>query len=189
MKSLLFLLYLALLLPFQAGAKDSPEAFLKQLPETLGGCDRGELRDFGDPRLGWSIAYHDKKGMTITVYAYDQGVEKIADGIRDRIITDSFAAARGEIHLALTKGMYSEVQPRDDGKATIEGMEILFARYQLTFAKGQAAGMKAVSALYIFGARNEIIKIRASAPATEEAHAANVLTEFLPALVKAIQNP
>lgn len=187
MKSLLFSLFLALVLPFQGMAKESPETILKALPETLGHCARGEASDYGDPRLGWSIAYNDKKGVVITVYVYDQGVSEIADGIGDRIITDSFAAARQEIHTAMRKGMYSDVQPRDDGKATIEGMEILFARYFLVFAKGQVAGLKAVSALYMFGARNQIIKIRATAPASDEAHAAKVLMEFVPELVKAIQ--
>lgn len=189
MRLFLYSLLLALLLPFQAAAKDSPEVFLKQLPEKLGDCQRGELRDYGDARLGWSVAYDDHKGVVITVYAYDQGVARIADGIGDRIITDSFAAARRDIHAAMTKGMYSDVQPTDDGKATIEGMDILFARYHLTFAKGEAAGQKAVSALYIFGAHDQIIKIRATAPADDETRASKVLAEFLPALVKAIQKP
>jgi hypothetical protein len=189
MKLFFYSLLLALLLPFQAVAKDSPEALLKQLPETLGDCQRGELQNYGDPRLGWSIAYNDRHGMVITVYAYDQGAAKIADGISDRIITDSFASARRDIHVAMTKSMYSDVQPFDDGKATIEGMDILFARYHLTFAKGEVAGKKAVSALYIFGAHDEIIKIRATAPADDEPHASKVLAAFLPALVKSIQRP
>jgi len=189
MRLFLYSLLLALLLPLQVSAKDLPEALLKQLPEKLGDCQRGELRDYGDPRLGWSVAYNDHHGTVITVYAYDQGLAKIADGIGDRIITESFAAARRDIHIAMTKGMYSDVQPFDDGKATIEGMDILFARYHLTFAKGEAAGQKAVSALYIFGARDEIIKIRATAPADDEARVSKVLAEFLPALVKAIQKP
>jgi hypothetical protein len=189
MRLFLYSLLLALLLPLQAAAKDSPETLLKELPETLGSCERGERRDYGDPRLGWSVVYNDRHGMVITVYVYDQGVDRIADGAGDRIITDSFAAARRDIHVAMTKGMYSDVQPFDDGKATIEGMDILFARYHLTFAKGEAAGKKAVSVLYIFGARDQIIKVRATAPADDEARASKVLTEFLPALVKAIQKP
>jgi len=103
-------------------AKESAETILKRLPQTLGGCARGDVRDYGDPRLGWSVAYHSG-GVVITVYVYDQGHERVVDGVADQVVRDSFTMARKDIQVAAGKGMYSDVEDRSEGKETHEGME------------------------------------------------------------------
>ncbi len=189
-KSLRYLVALLLVVCFvcQAMAKDAPETILKRLPQTLAGCERGEARDYGDPRLGWSIAYNSG-GVVITVYAYDQGHAHVADGITDQTIRDCFTMARKDIQIAAAKGIYSDVEDRTEGQETHDGVEMLYARYRLTFAQGKVAGVRAASEIHIFGARDQIIKIRVTAALREEERLANVMGEFLPALVKAIQNP
>lgn len=181
-------LLIALCLVGPAMAKDAPETILKRLPQTLAGCERGEARDYGDPRLGWSMAYN-LGGVVITVYAYDQGHAEVADGIADQTIRDCFTMARKDIQIAAAKGIYSDVEDRSEGKETYDGFEMLYARYRLTFAQGRVAGTRAASEIHIFGARDQIIKIRVTAALNEEERLVRVMGEFLPALAKAIRNP
>ncbi|EDY17862.1 hypothetical protein CfE428DRAFT_4601 [Chthoniobacter flavus Ellin428] len=188
LRGLVAIAVVALCLLVQAEAKELPEMILKRLPQTLGGCGRGEARDYGNPRLGWSVAYNSD-GVVITVYAYDQGHEHIADGIADQAIRDSFTMARKDIQIAAAKGMYSDVEDRSEGKETYEGMEMLYARYRFTFAQGKVVGVRAASEIHIFGVRDHIIKIRVTAALQDGATLEKVMEEFIPALVKAIQNP
>lgn len=177
---------LAFLLPFIVRAKDAPEAILKQLPQTIAGCERDEIEDYGDPRLGCSIPYR-MAGLAITVYVYDQGRPQIADGITDPFITQSFEMAKKEILRALQKGSYSDVQSRSEGKAMYGNLETLCARYYLTRAQGPDAGVKLFSEIHIFGARDHLIKLRVSGESTREAELGKVVEQFIPELMKAIK--
>lgn len=187
LRSLAAVLVAAWCLAMHAVAKDTPETIVKRLPQTLAGCERGEARSYGDPRLGWSTVYNSD-GVVITVYAYDQGHEHVADGIVDQAIRDSFTMARKDIQIAAAKGIYSDVDDRSEGQETYEGMEMLYARYRLTFAQGKVAGARAASEIHIFGVDDQIIKIRVTAALKQEERLGKVMTEFLPALVKAVRN-
>jgi len=93
------IIFLALLLPVTLSAKDAPDAILKSLPAQIAGCERGELKDYGDPRLGQSIVYQ-VPGLLVTVYIYDQGRLHIADGIADSNVTKAFEMAKSDIDVA-----------------------------------------------------------------------------------------
>jgi len=183
------LVLLGLLLTCNLDAKETPQAILNGLPQAIAGCERSEFRDYGNPKLGGSVAYQSP-GFVITVYAYDQGEPHIADGITDRAVTESLTMAKKDIETAQSKGVYSDAQFRSEGKATYNGgFETLCARYRLTFAQGKLAGVKVFSEIHVFGARDHIIKLRISGKLDEEEKLGKVLDQFIPALMKAIQQP
>ena len=51
------------------------------------------------------------------------------------------------------------------------------------------AGVRAASEIHVFGARDYIIKIRVTEALQEGATLEKVMEDFIPALVRAIQNP
>jgi hypothetical protein len=184
-----FLVLLALLLPITLSAKDAPDAILKSLPSEIAGCERGELKDYGDARLGQSVVYQ-VPGLVVTVYIYDQGRPHIADGIGDSNVTKAFEMAKGDIDVATQQGYYSDVKPTNDGKAIHDGgVETLCARYRLTRMQGSDAGQRFFSEIHVLGARGYIIKLRVTGRIEDEAKFGKVLEKFVPAIVKAIKNP
>ena len=180
------LILFTLFLPFLLDAKDTPQAILNQLPQTIAGCERGKIKDYEDPGLGASAAYNTP-WVIITVYVYDQGHPRIAEGITDRFVTQNFAGAKNDIKTALEQGTYSSVKIRSDGRAIHEGgFETLYASYFLTHAEGPLAGRKMLSELHIFGARDQLIKIRISSELANETERNKTLDHFIPAFIKAI---
>jgi len=182
-------LVLNLLLPFTLSAKDTPRAILSGLPDTIADCKHGEIEDYGDPRLGCSVDYA-MPGLLITIYVYDQGRRRIADGITDSLVTQSFAMAKADIQTAVTRGMYSGAKLESDGKVSHDGgFETLSARYYLTREQEPDTGLKMFSEIHIFGARDHIIKIRVSGEKSREAELGKIVDQFIPAFVSALGVP
>ena len=101
-------LLLLLLCTLSLVAKDSPEDILGPLPDKIAGCDKGELHKYEQSGLGASTTYKEP-GLIVTVYAYDFGIEKIADGLEDKAVLKAFKDALSDIETAKKEGNYSEV--------------------------------------------------------------------------------
>jgi hypothetical protein len=183
----LLAVFLALLASWQLSAKEAPKALLSRLPERLADCQRGELADYGDPRLGASIAYH-ADGLTITVYAYDQGRPTIADGLADPVVQEAFQMAKRDIQAAAQRGDYSDVRLLSEGRGTFHQREAtLLAKYELTRQKEPDEGLKVFSEIHVFGAWNHIFKLRISGKLDAQEKLAPTASRFVAELLKAIE--
>jgi hypothetical protein len=185
-RGLLFLL-LAFLTAGFLQAKESPKEILERLPQEIAGIRKGEIHDYGDARLGFSVAY-DAPGLVITAYIYDLGQSTIADGLDDPIVKDAFAGAKREIQVAADRGAYSDVKVLGDGRGTFHGRELtLSAKYELTRQQGRDAGLRVFSEIHIFGARNQIIKLRISGDLSKHETTGPLAEKFVEEFVKAVQ--
>ncbi len=184
--SLIFLL----LAFFSAGivqAKESPKEILDRMPQEIAGFHKGEIHGYGDARLGYSAAY-DAPGVVITAYVYDLGRQAIADGLDDPIVKSAFEGAKREIQLAWDQGAYSDVKVLNEGRGIFHGRELtLSAKYELTRQEGQDAGLRMFSQIQIFGARNQIIKLRISGDLSKQDTTGPRVEKFVEEFVKAVQ--
>jgi hypothetical protein len=175
---------LALLLPGGLSAKDSPRDILGHLPVTIAGCERGEIRGFGDARLGQAATY-TVRGLVITVYVFDLGKAHVADGLGDELIAEAMAMAKQDIQ---QQRKALKVEFRDEAKASFPGgFETLRARY--FFNRGVTTGTELFSEVHVFGAHDQIIKLRISGELEKEEKMGKVVEEFIPTLMKALAQP
>ena len=168
-------------------AKDSPKTILDRLPDRLAGCQKGDLHNYDDPRLGSSVSYNIP-GMTITVYAYDLGQQTIADGLDDPIVQNAFQMAKNEIQGALKQGIYSEATLISEGKGTFHQHEATWqAKYELTRKGERDSGLKVFSEIHIFGAWNQIIKLRISGDLRAREKNEPIAQQFVADFLKAVE--
>lgn len=187
---ILLLLFSLLLLPFAPLlAGEEPAAILESLPAELAGCERGKIHDYSQPGLGCSIAYK-KQGLICTVYIYDLNEPNIGEALTDPVLQKAFEGARAELKEATKQGYYSNLEELDHGKTTLtSGEQVLRARYHMTREKGADAGWKVFSEIDVFGARNQIAKLRISGAVDNEAEHLQTLEKLVPALIAALREP
>jgi hypothetical protein len=181
-----FLLWLMFLSMGTLQAKDDPEALLQALPENIADCRQGKPQSYGNPKLGNSIDY-DRDGLHITVYAYDQGYETIGDGIEDPLVKSAFEGAKGDVQIAKERGIYLKVRLIDDGKASHgHGLTTLRATFHVTAAKGEPPASEFYSEIHVYGARNQIIKLRISTNRVNDPEISKTILRFVPELMEAL---
>ena len=171
-----------------ATAKDQPRTILESLPEDLAGCTKDKYYAYDEAGLGGSIAYK-KTGLVVTVYAYDLGKDKIADGTEDPTVKQTFTQANEDIFTAQKAGYYSKVERIKDGfvKVTVGA---LVSRYVLTrSSKARSDGLEVFSEIHVFGARDHIIKFRISGDLKAQKELHETLQKLLPLIQKAITTP
>ena len=168
-------------------AKDTPAAILSRLPKQIGGLDHGKLSDFDDPKLGASIPFNGK-GLTITLYVYDLGHEKITDGIADPIVQRAFEMAKGEIQAAKESGRYSEMKLLSEGRGAYQGREaVLEAKYDLAMRLNNGESIPVFSEIHVFGAWNHIFKLRITAGRENRNTLSPKTARFIAELLKAVE--
>ena len=181
------LLFLTVCLAWPLQAKEKPEALLLAFPESVADCKKGDLHDFGDARLGNSIAY-DSGDLHITVYAYDLGKETIRKGIADPVIKAAFAQAKKEIKLLVDRGNYAKGDLLEDGTATYgPGKETLRAVFLLKVADKERDLPEFRSEIHVFGIRDQIIKFRISTRPGAGEDAPKAAERFVRELLEAIE--
>ncbi|MHA3771877.1 hypothetical protein ACXR0O_10110 [Verrucomicrobiota bacterium sgz303538] len=159
-----FLLALGLLITVTAGAKEKPEQILKSLPEAIAGFKHtGEIHTFPYAQLGAAAAYNSPEAQ-VTVYVYDQGVKDIPSGVAHPLVKQSFEMAKRDI-----RDRHNDIETLKDGETALRnGGKVLSAEYRLTFSSEDSndlsGGDRVYSSVYLAGAREHIVKVRATAP-------------------------
>jgi hypothetical protein len=177
----LLLLLLALITGGFLHAKDSPKAILERLPQTIADCQKGDLTDYGKPELGYSVAYQ-ANGLSITAYVYDLGRPTIADGIADPGIVKAFELAKSDIKVKESQGAYSGVRLLSEARGST-----LRAKYELVFINKEGGEVPVFSEIHVFGAWNQIIKLRITGALKGKETTGPIAEKFVTDFVKAIQ--
>lgn len=170
MKRLILIVALAMLIPSQSLAKESPESMLIALPAQIKTFIREEPISYEDKRLGASIGYNSLGLTAITVYLYDQGIQNIEDGIDSAIIRQSKEMAMNDIKEVEKMGIYRNVAIIADGKAEFNlaglgTLKALFASYSCDVVdQSGGASYRVTSYLYVVGLKGYICKIRVTGP-------------------------
>jgi hypothetical protein len=138
-----------------------------RLPPTLGPASRGTIADCeaDRPGLGTSINYASR-AVSATIYLFTRGFETVPDGIDSAPVTAAFDEALAEIEAAARKGKYGNLSPFTKSKSAIGpdagALPALCARLTLV-----ADGVAKDSAVYVFGCRNRIVKLRLTSAVAE----------------------
>jgi hypothetical protein len=183
-----FALLLSVFLPFSVRAAEESITILKALPATLAGCVRGEVKTYDKAALGASAPYR-KGGLVISLYIFDLGRKDIGTSLDDPILQQAFRSGVEDIEkTAKTGEAYGNLEERDTGKAKFgKTGHTLRARYRMTWKSGDRVGQRVISELHVFGARGQIVKLRITGDAENEALHMKTIEEFIPALVDALR--
>lgn len=140
--------------------KDGDKNLSITFPE-VDGWEKGDVTTYPIPELGYSVSYQSEEGGKVTVYVYNGGNKKIADGIEDKIVKKQIEQAAGDIEAFGERGTYQNVKKIKDDTVTLGGangkVKALYKLY--TF---EIRGDEVESEIYLFGHQNNFIKIRAT---------------------------
>jgi hypothetical protein len=139
---------------------------------------RGEIRVYDDPALGYSVPYTSKDGSSVSVFIYNGGNRKIADGINDKPVKDEMASMRTRLIKLGEAGLYQGVKEVVSDTVTLGGANgSIKALHSLFYFKLQ--GMEIDSDIFLFGYKNNFVKIHSTRPsavgATTDKNFANLL--------------
>jgi hypothetical protein len=125
------------------------------------GWEKSEIQKYPTEDLGFSINYESRHGGRVTIYVYNGGKKKIADGVTDKVIKEQLNKAKDEIKQVAEMGYYENLKELKNDTVTLGGTEgkvkVLYTLYN--FGSGEKY---VASEIYIFGHRNRFIKIRAT---------------------------
>jgi hypothetical protein len=158
-----FVLLTSLVVVAQGNSRSGPDIVF---PE-VAGWEKGDINTYPTKELGRSIVYRSREGGgTLTIYVYNGGFKKIADGIDDINVKGQIKQAGNDIKEYGAKGYYNNVVFIKSGTVTLGGYKgTVQALYSLfTF---EIRGTAVDSEIYLFGYKNNFIKIRATRPKGE----------------------
>jgi len=149
------------ILAVSAAAQDRNEAnagsAVVDFPD-VEGWTKGEIFVFPEPELGYSVSYESSEGGRVTVYVYNGGIQKIADGHDSDEIRDQLKKAREEIDKVVDLGYYEKADTvKRDVVAIGSGLQAQREVVELV-----VSGKKMTSEIYLFGHKNQFVKIRAT---------------------------
>ena len=115
---------------------------------------------------GYTVAYDSEKSGHITVYVYTRGNAPLGPELKG-VIKDEFDGARNAIKAVADAGIYTDFKELKNAVATVNGekgkTKALWA--MLSFS---ARGNKLNSEIFLLPFRGQVVKIRASRPASVE---------------------
>lgn len=117
--------------------------------------------------LGDMIHYDSDKGR-VTVYFYNGGVKKISDDVRNEIVKDEMENAKNGIYQLGEMGIYQNVKEIKSDTVALGGASGKVKALHSLFSFS-ARGQELVSEIYLFGYRDNFVKIRATRPKAESA--------------------
>jgi TPR repeat protein len=164
-----------------ATALRDPNSDIK-LPPSLGPASRGKITDYEaeQPGAGTSIGY-SSAAVRATVYFFTLGAESIPDGIESVPVLQAFDLSLKDIEEAGRQGAYKNLSPFTKSKGAIVpdagAITALCARCTLV-----QEGIAKDSAVYVFGCRNRIVKLRLTSAVAEADTAKAESTAFLKAV-------
>lgn len=146
--------------------KDTGKKSAISFPE-IEGWEKGNITTYPIAELGYSLAYQSEEGGAVTIYVYNGGKKKIADGIDDKAVKAEIKQAGSDIEAFGEQGYYDNVKKIKDDTVTLGGTngktKALYSLY--TF---RVRGQDVESEIYLFGHQNNFIKIRATRPKSED---------------------
>ena len=169
-KPVIALVMTAVSLP--AHAKETPTEILRMLPTEIGGFESGTVRTYDKPMLGASLGYDyqdDDGEVCATLYVWDMGIAQIPDGIDSDQIRTAYRYAKIDIDYYERKGYYSDVVLLEEGihetgttgNAAALSLRAKY-RYTRNISDDSGCGNDVTSYIYLFGARDHFIKVRAT---------------------------
>lgn len=125
------------------------------------GWEQGDKATYPSAELGYSIPYQSETGGIVTVYVYNGGLTKIPDGIDDSSVKNEIKKAENDIKAYGEAGYYQDVKLIKSETVTLGGTGgSLKALYSLFSFKVRGAAVD--SEIYLFGYKDQFIKIRAT---------------------------
>ena len=125
------------------------------------GWEKGDVATYPTAELGYSVPYQSETGGIVTVYVYNGGLSRIADGIDDQNVKNEIKKAENDIKAYGEAGYYQNVKLIKSESVTLGGISgTTKSLYSLFSFK--VRGAEVDSEIYIFGYQNNFIKIRAT---------------------------
>lgn len=124
------------------------------------GWEKSDIQKYPTEEMGFSVNYQSRQGGRVTIYVYNGGNKKIADGADDKIVKDELKKAKSEIKQMSDLGYYENLKELKNETTTLGANgknRVLYALYN--FGAGDKV---AASEIYIFGNQNRFVKIRAT---------------------------
>ena len=145
------------------------------------GWEKGAITTYPVAELGYSVAYQSEEAGTVTIYVYNGGNKKIADGIDDKLVKKEIEKAGSDIVAIGKMGRYDNVKKIKSETVTLgDGKtKALYSLYNF-----EVRGMTVDSEIYLFGYQNNFIKIRATRPKSEDGAENTEFKDFLTELDK-----
>lgn len=123
---------------------------------------RAEKRTYSSPELGYSVSYTSEEGGTVSIFVYNGGNTSIANGTTDELVIEEFDRTKSRVKML---GGQSAVEVKSD-TVTLGGtngkVSALRALYNFNL-QSQVVD----SEIFIFGYKNNFIKIMATRPKTK----------------------
>lgn len=124
------------------------------------GWEKGDVYVYPEPDLGYSVTYQSSEGGNVTIYVYNGGRKKIADGHDSKEVANELKNAKAEIKRVVELGVYEKAESvKSDVVSLGGGIKAVREVMNLT-----VRGTKLTSEIYVFGHNNQFIKFRATRP-------------------------
>jgi hypothetical protein len=165
-----------------AFAEKDPNSTL-EIPANLGDLNKTKVID-NEPKhsgLGTTI-YYNRPGIKATVYIYRMGIKIIPDGIKSHVVQQAFAMAQADIRGAARQGYFKLTSELTTSTRILDPETKLISALTASFSC-QENGEDLISILYVFGRRNQIIKIRISSKIENEVFLHTLREDFLKGVV------
>jgi hypothetical protein len=124
---------------------------------------RGESRTYSEPALGYSVPYVSKDGSSVSVFVYNGGNNSISDGIGDKVTKAEMSSIRERLIKLGEMGVYQNAKEVKNETVTLGGTNGKIQALHLLFTF-RIQGADVESDLYLFGYKNNFIKIHATRP-------------------------
>ncbi|NNE99407.1 MAG: hypothetical protein HKN25_10350 [Pyrinomonadaceae bacterium] len=127
----------------------------------IDGWEQGEITTYPKAELGYSVQYKSRTGGNVTIYVYNGGRKLIADGIEDKNVKNEIKQAGEDIKSYGEQGYYDNVKLVKSESLVLGGDDgTTKSLYSLFSFK--IRGTEVDSEIYLFGYKNNFIKIRAT---------------------------
>jgi hypothetical protein len=123
---------------------------------------RNPVAELGD------MIHYDSDAGRVTVYFYNGGLKNISDDIKSATLKDEMANAKNGIYQLGEMGIYQNVKEVKNDTVALGGASGKVKALHSLF-NFSAKGQELVSEIYLFGYKNNFVKIRATRPKQADA--------------------
>jgi hypothetical protein len=161
-----------------AFAEKDPNSTI-EIPANLGDFNKTKVIDNEPkyPGLGTTI-YYDHPGIKATVYIYRMGIKIIPDGIESNVVQQAFDMAKADIREVARQGYFKLTSELTTSTTILDPETQLISALTASFSCKEK-GEDLISMLYVFGRKNQIIKIRISSEIEYEDVLHTIREDFL----------
>ena len=140
------------------------EAELQKLPEEIGSLKFIDRTDYDQPRMGYSLRYEADQKVKADVFAYDDGLKGLKDGVESPEAKQTLANALAAMKHYEKEGRYREVKELKSGVREFKGMKtrFLWSRCSLKREEEKGGGdwRTHISDTYLLVSKGRFVKIR-----------------------------